>query len=151
MPLVAGCGFAGCWRSILSVCLCAISPPLFPFALCRLHGTYRILAGMPRARMSLVAALVGVFLTSASLLLCSSFQAPEIFKGKPYDEKADVWSLAIVIYICLCGLPPYVTIDDANGHVEPFWVRLSGGLQRSRRRSALRALCAVRVELCFRC
>lgn len=80
-------------------------------------------------------------------LLLSSFQAPEIFKGKPYDEKADVWSLAIVIYICLCGLPPYVTIDDANGHVEPFWVRLSDECLSARsddvRCARVRVCCAV--------
>ena len=34
------------------------------------------------------------------------FIAPEVI-DKKYDEKCDIWSLGIILYIMLCGLPPF--------------------------------------------
>ena len=38
--------------------------------------------------------------------------APEIFNDKKYNEKADIWSLGIVMYILLTGKAPYFGNDD---------------------------------------
>ena len=38
--------------------------------------------------------------------------APEIFNDLKYNEKADMWSLGIVLYILLTGKAPYYGNDD---------------------------------------
>ena len=40
--------------------------------------------------------------------------APEVLAGKPYNHKADVWSLGCIFYELLTGFPPFSGTDEVN-------------------------------------
>ena len=35
------------------------------------------------------------------------YMAPEMFLGRPYDAKVDLWSVGVILYECLFGKAPY--------------------------------------------
>mmetsp|Transcript_11494 Transcript_11494/g.15961 ORF Transcript_11494/g.15961 Transcript_11494/m.15961 type:complete len:396 (-) Transcript_11494:500-1687(-) len=63
------------------------------------------------------------------------YVAPEIVKEQPYGKPVDMWSLGVILYILLCGFPPFfhenvevVFTMIAEGRVEypePFWGKVT--------------------------
>jgi len=41
-----------------------------------------------------------------------TYVAPEILKNHPHDERADMWSVGVIIFVILVGYPPFIEEDQ---------------------------------------
>jgi serine/threonine protein kinase len=73
--------------------------------------------------------------TMKSIVGTMGYMAPEILNNEPYDNKVDLWSLGVLLYVLLCGYPPFYDPTPAglfwairNGSyvfAEPYWNNIS--------------------------
>eukprot|EP00283_Hemiselmis_rufescens_P012503 CAMPEP_0173449696 /NCGR_PEP_ID=MMETSP1357-20121228/43211_1 /TAXON_ID=77926 /ORGANISM="Hemiselmis rufescens, Strain PCC563" /LENGTH=846 /DNA_ID=CAMNT_0014416307 /DNA_START=156 /DNA_END=2693 /DNA_ORIENTATION=+ len=53
-----------------------------------------------------------------SVLGTGSYMAPEMLEMQPYNEKVDMWSCGVILYVLLCGFPPYDACYHQDGGLD---------------------------------
>lgn len=61
-----------------------------------------------------LAELLGEKQTSTARKGSNKYLSPEILMGKPHDQKSDVWSLAVALFISVTGQYPFTGDDEYN-------------------------------------
>jgi serine/threonine protein kinase len=61
--------------------------------------------------------------------------APEILKSESYGKEVDLWSIGVILYILLCGFPPFYSerTDELYNQIkrgeyefpDPYWTEIS--------------------------
>ena len=86
--------------------------------------------------------------------------APEVLHMRGYDKQCDVWSFGVIVYILLCGFPPFYADNDAQlferikrgkyEFIKPYWDPISEEAKAFVRRMLESILAAFRSALSTR-
>ena len=72
------------------------------------------------------------------------YVAPEVLTHENYSSQVDLWSVGVIVYILLCGFPPFYGDNDAQmfkkikagqyKFLAPYWAPISDDAKDVRRR-----------------
>ena len=116
------------------------------FGLAKLADAGAATASTPPG-MSLLPTIASPVVTQAGAILGTvAYMSPEQARGKPVDERTDIWSFGCVLYEMLTGLRPFQGGDTSSDEIaailtrEPSWAAVPPGTPESVRRLLRRCL-----------